>query len=328
MLDGAARVSEVVAAAAADRQPAVAITDHGVMYGVVDFVKAAREEGIKPLIGIEAYVTPGSRFDRPRRSQNIRYHMTLLAANETGYRNLMKLASRAYLEGYYYKPRMDSELLAEHSEGIIATSGCLGGPVAQHLAPDASREEGIAGAVRDVDAAVAAAAHYQDIFGQGQLLHRDPGPRVRSPSAGSFPTWWTSPAGSGPRSSPPTTPITPGGRRQRPMTCCSASRPAPPTTSPTGSVSTPRSSISSRPSEMRALFPSDQYPGACDNTLLVAERATVDLEFGRILLPQFAVPSGHTESSYLRHLVMSGAVQRYGDPCLRRSPPGSTTNCR
>ena len=100
MLDGAARVSDVVQAAQRDGQPAVAITDHGVLYGAVDFFKAAVNEGIKPIIGVEAYVTPGSRFDRPPRSQNVRYHLTLLAENEIGYRNLIKLVSRAYLEGY------------------------------------------------------------------------------------------------------------------------------------------------------------------------------------------------------------------------------------
>ena len=101
MLDGAARVKDLVKAVKADNQPAVAITDHGVLYGVVDFSKAALATGVKPIIGIEAYVTPGSRFDRPPRRDDIRYHMTLLAMNDTGYRNLMKLASRAYLEGFY-----------------------------------------------------------------------------------------------------------------------------------------------------------------------------------------------------------------------------------
>jgi DNA polymerase-3 subunit alpha len=166
MLDGAARVKEVVAAAAADGQPALAVTDHGVMYGVVDFYKAARAAGINPIVGIEAYVVDGSRFDRPRGNENVRMHMTLLAVNQTGYRNLMKLSSKSFLEGYYYKPRMDSELLAAHSDGIVATSGCLGGPVASRLAPDASREEGQHRQVRDFDAALKAAGHYQDIFGR------------------------------------------------------------------------------------------------------------------------------------------------------------------
>ncbi len=90
------------------------------LYGVVDFYKAATAAGVKPIVGIEAYVTPGSRFDRPPRRDDVRYHMILLAENQTGYQNLMKLASKAYLDGFYYKPRMDVELLAEHSEGIIA----------------------------------------------------------------------------------------------------------------------------------------------------------------------------------------------------------------
>ncbi len=123
MLDGAARVQDLVKAVAADEQPAVAITDHGVLYGAIDFTKAATAVGVKPIIGIEAYITPGSRFDRPPRRDDIRYHMTLLAINDTGYRNLMTLASRAYLEGFYYKPRMDAELLSEYGEGIVALSG-------------------------------------------------------------------------------------------------------------------------------------------------------------------------------------------------------------
>jgi DNA polymerase-3 subunit alpha len=145
MLDGAARVDDMVAAAAADEQPAIAITDHGVLYGVIDFYKAATAAGIKPIIGMEAYLTPGSRFDRPPRREDVRYHMTLLAQSDTGYKNLIQLASRAYLDGFYYKPRMDTELLATYAEGIIATTGCLGGHVAQLLAPDGSSEEGNVG---------------------------------------------------------------------------------------------------------------------------------------------------------------------------------------
>ena len=155
MLDGAARIKDVVAAAAADGQPAIAITDHGVLYGVVDFVKEAKAAGIKPIVGMEAYLTDGSRFERPVGNANRRFHMNLLAESETGYRNLLQLSSRAFLEGYYYKPRMDFELLAEHSEGIIATSGCLGGMVAQLLAPDSMSEEGNKGQMRDFDAAMA-----------------------------------------------------------------------------------------------------------------------------------------------------------------------------
>jgi len=170
LLDGAARITDVVEAAAADDQPAIAITDHGNLYGVVDFVKAANNVGIKPIIGIEAYYTEGSRWDRPVGAENRRYHMNLLAENEVGYRNLLQLSSKAFLDGYYYKPRMDIELLAEHSEGVIATSGCLGGLVPQLLAPDAVSEEGNKRSSRDIDAAVAAAVRFQDVFGKDNFF--------------------------------------------------------------------------------------------------------------------------------------------------------------
>ncbi|HSQ36871.1 MAG TPA: PHP domain-containing protein, partial [Acidimicrobiia bacterium] len=166
MLDGAGRIEEVVAAVAADGQPAAAITDHGVLYGAVEFQKAATAAGVKPIIGMEGYLTPGSRFDRPSRREEVRYHITLLAHNDTGYRNLVKLASRAFLEGFYYKPRMDVELLAQYAAGLIGTTGCLGGHVPQLLAPDAYDEEGNVGVARDFRAAVAAAGMYQEIFGK------------------------------------------------------------------------------------------------------------------------------------------------------------------
>jgi DNA polymerase-3 subunit alpha len=195
MLDGAARIEDVVQAAVADRQPAVAITDHGVLYGAVDLYETATAAGVKPIIGMEAYLTPGSRFDRPPRREDIRYHITLLAVTQTGYANLVELASRAYLEGFYYKPRMDPTLLAEHAEGLVATTGCLGGHVPQLLAPDASNEEGNVGVARDFDAAREAAAMYQDIIS-------------------AHPCWR------------PTTATTPGPTRPRPTMRCSASRPA------------------------------------------------------------------------------------------------------
>ncbi|MGH8927314.1 MAG: DNA polymerase III subunit alpha, partial [Acidimicrobiia bacterium] len=312
MLDGAARVKDVVAAAAADGQPAIAITDHGVLYGVVDFYKAARAVGVNPIIGIEAYVVDGSRFDRPRGNENVRHHMTLLAVNQTGYQNLMKLSSRAYLDGYYYKPRMDSELLAAHAEGIVATSGCLGGPVARRLAPDASREDGQAGAVRDFDAALKAAGHYQDIFGRDNFYIEiqdhgleaqrrimpdllDISHRIGAPLVATNDAHYT--------------------RRDEAashdvLLCIQ-----------TGSNKDDQNRLRfesddfylKSAAEMRATFPNDRYPGACDNTLLIAERAKVDLDFGRILLPQFPVPDVFTEQTYLEHLVMTGAKQRYGD---------------
>ena len=147
-------------------QPAAAITDHGNLYGALEFVRQAETYGIKPIIGYEAYVTPGSRFEKPDRDKNKRYHLTLLAENNEGYWNLVKLASKAYTEGYYYKPRLDYELMREHSKGIIALSGCLGGEIAQHLAPDGSTEEGNSQGERSYEKALSKASLYQEIFGK------------------------------------------------------------------------------------------------------------------------------------------------------------------
>jgi DNA polymerase-3 subunit alpha len=312
MLDGAARVEDVVRAAAADGQPAVAITDHGVMYGVVDFYKAARKAGVKPIIGIEAYVTPGSRFDRPVRSQNVRYHMTLLAENEIGYRNLMKLSSRAFLEGYYYKPRMDFELLAEHAEGIIATSGCLSGPVAFHLAPDAGREEGVAGE-RDFDRALGNAATLRDIFGSDRFFIEvqnhgldaqqrimddllEIAQRLGAPLLATNDAHYTC------REEWETHDV---------LLCIQTGANH---DEPGRFRFDAQEFYLKSAAEMRALFPEDTFPGACDNTLWVAERADVELEFGQTLLPEFPVPAGETEASHLEKLVMEGARARYGEP--------------
>jgi DNA polymerase-3 subunit alpha len=314
MLDGAARIRDVVSAAAADGQPAIAITDHGVLYGVVDFVKAAREVGIKPIIGTEAYFTDGSRFDRPLGSANKRYHMNLLAVNEVGYRNLLQLSSKAYLEGYYYKPRMDFELLSEHAEGIIATSGCLGGLVPQLLAPDGLSEEGNQGQVRDFEAAIAAAGKFQDIFGKDDFFIevQDHGlaaqkaimPDLLAISAQiGAPLLATNDAHYTRRNEHDAHDV---------LLCIQ-----------TGSLRSDTTRLRFEGSdhylktaaEMRQLFPVDSFPGACDNTLLIAERANVDLELGKILLPNFPVPSGETEVTYLRKLVDQGARDRYGpDP--------------
>ena len=311
MLDGAARIGEAVRAVAADGQPAIGLTDHGVLYGAVDFYKAAVAAGVKPILGVEGYLTPGSRFDRPARSDNVRYHITLMAENQTGYANLVKLVSRAYLEGYYYKPRMDRELLSEYAEGIIATTGCLGGHVPQLLDPDASREEGNTGGRRDVDAAMEAAGVYQDIFGKDRFfveLHDhgiesqrrimpdllDISRRIGAPLLATNDAHYT--------------------RREEAeahdvLLCIQ-----------TGSTIDAPDRLKFQGQdfylktarEMRTLFPPDEFPHACDNTLMIAERVEVRLDFDRLLLPHFPVPPGRTAISYLRDLVMQGARERYG----------------
>ena len=172
MLDGASRLDEIVEAAIKDEQPALGITDHGNMYGVLPFYRACKSQGIKPIIGTEAYMAYDSRYERPKRGRGnvddsggvtdqgrkLYYHLTLLAENNNGYKNLIQIASRAFMEGFYYKPRIDWEVLNDHSDGVIATTGCLGGQVLQALLRD------------DEPEALERAGRLQEIFGKDNLF--------------------------------------------------------------------------------------------------------------------------------------------------------------
>ncbi|MFN8017871.1 MAG: DNA polymerase III subunit alpha [Acidimicrobiales bacterium] len=313
MLDGAARVDDVVAAAAADGQPAIGITDHGNMYGILPFYKACKNHGIKPILGSELYMAHDSRFEKPSRrgrvddtggdaegGKKLYYHLTALAENEVGYKNLIQLSSRAYMEGYYYKPRVDWEILEEHSEGIIATTGCLGGHVLQHLMRG------------DEEAALKAAGRLQDIFGRDNLF-------VEIQDHG-----------------------IPEQHRTNPMLFDIAKRIGAPLVATNDSHYTHREdavahdallcvqtgSLMSDPDrfkfhgddhylktsdEMRRLF--SEVEVACDNSLWIAERCNVDIEFGKPLLPNFPLPEGFDDdAAYLRHLTFEGAKKRWGDP--------------
>ena len=157
LLDGAFRIADIPKAAKACGHNAVAITDHGAMYGVVNFYRACKEEGIKPIIGCEVYTASESRFDRREAADGGKYHLVLLAENETGYKNLIYMVSRSYTEGFYGKPRIDMELLREHSEGLIALSACLAGYIPRHI---------MAG---DFDGARERALEFDRIFGHGNF---------------------------------------------------------------------------------------------------------------------------------------------------------------
>jgi DNA polymerase-3 subunit alpha len=319
MLDGAARVGELVAAAAADGQPALGITDHGNMYGVLDFYKACRDQGVVPIIGTEAYMAGESRHERPVRrgrvddtggdvegGRKLYYHLTLLAETVEGYRNLMKLSSAAYLEGYYYKPRLDWELLERHHDGLIATTGCLGGVVLQAL---------LSG---DQEEAERRAARLQDIFGRDNLFvelqdhglddqHRtnpqliEIAKRLNAPLLATNDSHYTHRDDAVAHDA---------------LLCVQ-----------TGALLSDTNRFKfdgtehylKSASEMRHLF--REVPEACDNTLLIAQRADVQIELGKPSLPEFPVPdrfSGATYEerahAYLRDLTMDGARQRYGDP--------------
>ena len=312
MLDGASRVAEIMAAVASDGQPAVAMTDHGVLYGAVEFYQKAREAGIKPILGMEAYLTPGSRFDRPTGERNIRHHITLLAYNDVGYHNLIKISSNAFLDGYWYKPRADRELLSAHAEGIIATSGCMSGEIASQLVSGLVTEEGGGRGMFDPEGAARTAGEYQDIFGrenffieimdhglpqQRQLLPElvKVSQRVGAPLLATNDSHYTRPEES---------------ETHDVLLCIN-----------TGSNVADQNRLRfdsqqfyiKSAADMRALFPEDLYPRACDNTLEVADRVDVRLEMGKTLLPDFSTPSGQTHSSYLEQLVWEGARRRYGE---------------
>src|SRR5688500_6456212 len=138
LLDGACRLDKLMDRAHELKFPAISVTDHGVLYGAIDFYKAARDKGIKPIIGCEVYVAPGSRLEKKSSSggKDVYNHLVLLAKDEEGYRNLTKLVTSAHLEGYYYKPRIDKEILAAHKDGLIALSGCLASEIPQHIGND------------------------------------------------------------------------------------------------------------------------------------------------------------------------------------------------
>ena len=313
ILDGASRVGDLVKAAAADGQPALGITDHGNMYGVIDFYRACRNEGIKPVIGIEAYMAHESRRDRPprrgkvddsggstERGEKLYYHLTLLAENNTGYKNLIQLSSRAFLEGYYYKPRLDWELLAEHSEGLIASTGCLGGHVLQSLLRN------------DYDDAVAKAARLQDIFGKDNLFveiqdHGIPEQRrtnpdlirlarqIDAPLLATNDSHYTNRADA---------------EAHDALLCVQ-----------TGSLVSDPDRLKFEGNdhylktalEMRQLF--SEVGAACDNTLWIAERAEVEIEFGKPQLPDFPIPDEFDNADeYLRALTLRGAEARWGSP--------------
>ena len=313
MLDGAARIDEVVAAAVADGQPAIGITDHGNMYGVLDFYRAARAAGITPVLGTEAYMAGESRFERPVRrgrvddtggagdeGEKLYYHLTLLAESNAGYKNLLKLSSAAYLEGYYYKPRLDWELLERHHEGVIATTGCLGGVVLQALLRG------------DVPLATKLTARLRDIFGPDGLYvelqdhgmeaqHRTNRQLIEIARDLHVPLLATNDSHYVHQS---------GSVAHDALLCVQTG----------AQVDDPKrfkfdsdQHYLKTAAEMRALFA--EVPDACDNTLRIAERADVEIEFGKVELPRFPLPPPFaSDDEYLRHLTYEGARRRYGEP--------------
>ena len=300
LLDGSSKIKELPARAKELGMDSLAITDHGVMYGVIDFYRACKAVGIKPIIGCEVYVAPGSRFDKEAvgQSDDRYYHLVLLAENNTGYSNLMKIVSRGFTEGFYYKPRVDYEVLAKYHEGIIALSACLAGEVARDITRNNYEE------------AKKAALHYQEIFGEGNFFlelqdHGIPAQRLvnqelmrMSRETGielvcTNDIHYT---------------FADDAEAHDLLLCLQ-----------TGKKVTDEDRMRyeggqyycKSPQEMAELFPYALQ--ALENTHRIAQRCNVEIEFGHTKLPKYEVPEGYDSWSYLLHLCNEGLVKRYGD---------------
>ena len=297
LLDASSKIKELTARAKEQGMDSLAITDHGVMYGVIDFYRAARENGIKPIIGCEIYVAPGSRFDREAGSGEDRYyHMILLAENNTGYQNLMKIVSKGFVEGFYYKPRVDDEVLRTYHEGIIALSACLAGEIPRYLSRGMYEE------------ACKSAQKYRDIFGPDNFFlelqdHGIPAQRtvnqglMRMSQELQIPLVATNDCHY----------IYKEDVESHDILLCIQ----------TGKKVTDENRMRyeggqfyvKSEEEMRALFPYAQE--ALDNTHKIAERCNVEIEFGVTKLPQYDVPDGYTSWEYLQKLCRDGFQKRY-----------------
>jgi DNA polymerase-3 subunit alpha len=298
LLDGASRVDELCAKAAGYEMPAIALTDHGAMFGALDFYLAAKRHGVKPILGVEAYVAPGDRFERAPGENEEKYrHLTLLARNETGYRNLLTVVTDASIEGFYHRPRTDKPFLAEHAEGLIALSGCLASEIARLLL------SGQKAKARDV------AGNYAEIFGKGNFYleiqdhglkeERQVNPMLVElsreldvPLVATNDLHYTNKEDARPHD------VLLCIQQQKVQSDDNRLK-----------FDTDEFFLKS-PNDMRALFV--DMPEACDATLSIAEMCQVELAFGEMHLPRFVPPEGKSLDLFLRELVSEGAVRRYG----------------
>ncbi|MEW5783844.1 MAG: DNA polymerase III subunit alpha [Bacillota bacterium] len=299
LLDGATRIKQLVERAAALNMPAVAITDHGSMFGVIDFYRAATKAGIKPVIGCEVYVAPRSRKQKEPRADDYQYHLVLLAENQAGYRNLMSLVSAGYLEGFYYKPRVDRELLERHAAGLIALSGCLAGEIPSLL----SRGEW--------EKARETAGYYRDLFGKDSYFlelqdHRLPEQAavnqglIRLSREMDIPLAATNDVHYLAREDAVVHDV---------LLCVQTAK----TVNEPGRLKFDSEEFYLKSAgEMAALFP--ECPEALENTLRIAERCRVDFSFDQLFLPRYALPPGSSADQYLKELCLTGLRERYPEP--------------
>lgn len=300
MLDGFSNIKKLVKRVKEMNMDSVAITDHGTMFGVIDFYKAAKAEGVKPIIGLEAYMAARGMKDKDSKLDRSSFHLLLLAENDTGYRNLLKIASAAQLEGFYYYPRIDHDFLAAHSDGLICTSGCMSAEIPRALLQEKPEE-----AVRKWN-------WYYDVFGPDRFFvelqqHNIPeildlnrkllelGARYSARYVATNDVHYVNQADA---------------KLQDVLLAIQTNSTL---ADPDRMRMTDDSYFLRSPLEMSKLF--SEVPDAISNTLLIAERCNVDLGFKGYHLPEFPVPEGHTAESYLRSLCEAGAEIRYGDDC-------------
>ncbi|NUN49282.1 MAG: DNA polymerase III subunit alpha [Candidatus Brocadiae bacterium] len=296
LLDGLARIDDLVHAAKAAGQTAIALTDHGNVFGAVEFTKRAAAAGVKPILGYEAYVAPGKMTEREKRNDKASYHLTMLVRNQKGWQNLVKLSSLAYQKGFYYKPRIDKETLAAHAEGLIGFSGC----------PNSESSTLVRAGQEEM--ALKVCAEYRDIFGKDSffLEIQDHGMDFERQIAASMAKF------SGKLGVPlvATNDVhyvrREDAQAQDVLICIGTNR----TVNDEGRMRMNTDALYLRTeAEMRDLF--RDYPGAVDITGEIASRCGVEFDFKSRHLPKFPIPEGHTPASYLRHLCGEGIRRRY-----------------
>lgn len=300
LLDGLTKIDELVKYAKEQGSPAVAITDHGTMYGVIEFYQKCKKAGIKPIIGVETYLAPKSRFDKLNRNDAKNYHLLLLAKNNVGYKNLIKLISAAHLEGFYYKPRIDWELLQQHHEGLIASTACLGGEIAQYiLASD------LVGAKKRI-------LEYNDLFGQGNFYlemmdHKElPGQErvnnalIELSKETGVPLIATNDIHYFKKED----------ATAQDILLCLQNKKKIDDTDRMSMVGLGDYSMRSNADMIEAF---KHVPEAIENTLKIAEMCDVEIDLGNVQLPHFEVPEGYDGNSYLKFLAEEGIKKRYKD---------------
>ncbi|HEY5767435.1 MAG TPA: DNA polymerase III subunit alpha, partial [Candidatus Udaeobacter sp.] len=297
LLDGSIRMKDVMKKASEFRMPAVAITDHGNLFGAIEFYQEAQRAGVKPIIGCEVYVAPGSHKDRPPSRRESAYHFTLLAENETGYRNLVKLVTAAHLDGFHYAPRIDKEMLAARSEGLIGLSGCLAGEINSAIQAN------------NIEKAKQSAVEYRDILGAENFfleLH-DHGMEEQKMCNTAL-VHMARDLGVGLVAANDVHFLRRSDHEAHDVMLCIG----------TGKMVQDESRMHylpelyfKSPDEMRQLF--RDFPEAITNTLHIGERCHVDLDFGSSKYPEYPVPAGQTREGYLRGLCYQGLRARYGE---------------